>query len=146
MPERAQTTFDFAVGITLFLLVVSFAFAATPGFLAPYQGSGESEAILSDRVATRMATENLTDGQAYVLNGTKVQRLFNDVSAAKSELGVKDTYGLNVTLRRENGTCPADLSTCASNETPPESASVSRSQRVVTIGGESVDLTVRVWR
>lgn len=146
MPERAQTTFDFAVGITLFLLVVSFAFAATPGFLAPYQGSGEGEAILADRVATRMATENLTDGEAYVLNETNVQQFFSDVSAAKSELGVKDAYGLNVTLRREDGTCPAGLSKCASDEAAPESATVSRSQRMVTIDGETVDLTVRVWR
>jgi hypothetical protein len=147
MDERAQTTFDFAVGITLFLLVVGFAFATVPGFLAPYEGGGEAEAIVADRVATELATDRLADGERYVLSASATDDLLAATldDELKGEIGVDAGYGLNVTVWADGRNCPSGVADCRLGGTPPTDATVSTSRRVVSVGGEQADLTVRVW-
>lgn len=52
---RGQTTLDFAIGVTLFLAVLLFAFTFVPGILEPFDVSGEEEPVLSDRIADRVS-------------------------------------------------------------------------------------------
>ncbi len=144
MPERAQTTFDFATGITLFLLVVAFAFTTVPGFLAPYQGGGETESLVADRAADQLVSESLTAGGRYRLTNESIESFFDSGDPA-STLGINDArYGVWVTL---NSTGPASEPVWreATGEQPPDSATVSRSRRVVNWEGRNADLTVEVW-
>lgn len=145
--DRGQTTFDFAVGITLFLLVVAFAFISVPGFIAPYQGGEASETLLADRAASQLATDELAaPGERYALDPDRIDAFFGAADPAAA-LGVGD-YDLNVTLTALNGTEPA-FENRSVGESPSGNAAVSRSRRVVSVPGESgrvwADLTVRVW-
>jgi len=143
--DRAQTTFDFAVGITLFLLVVGFAFSSVPGFIAPYEGGQESESLLADRTADQLVTEDLTaSGERYRLERSRVDDFFGSDPAAELAVGEYDVY---VTL---NSSDPAFTNRSA-GDAPRENDIVSRSRRVVSApksDGTRVraDLTVRVWQ
>lgn len=141
--ERAQTTFDFAVGITLFLLVVGFAFTTVPGFLAPYQGGGETESLVADRTADYLATEKLAAGERYRLTDDSVGTFFDSDTDLGDALGVDTArYGVWVTL---NGTASEFTNRSVRTAPPGPDATLSRSRRVVSYEGDDADLTVRVW-
>lgn len=51
MSERAQTTLDFAMGVSLFAAVLLFVFAFVPGLLSPFTAGTLEETVTSNRVA-----------------------------------------------------------------------------------------------
>lgn len=105
---RGQTTLDFAIGVTVFLAVLLFAFTFVPGILEPFDASGAEEPVLSDRVADRVSGSMLgsperpnvldrfctvaffdgTDPPGCQFQGTTLQDQFN----------LDSTQDLNVTL------------------------------------------------
>lgn len=65
---RAQTTLDFAIGVTMFLTVMLFVFAFVPGILEPFALSGEQDTVLSERLASRLSQGAMADaGAPFVL-------------------------------------------------------------------------------
>jgi hypothetical protein len=56
---RAQTTLDFAIGVTVFLAVLIFAFGFVPGILEPFELGNDEHPKLSDRIADSLAQEKL---------------------------------------------------------------------------------------
>ena len=79
---RAQTTLDFAIGMSFFLLAVAFVFAFVPGMIDPFTGSTQEEMTASNRLADRLATDALASpDEPTVLNETCTRRFF-DTSAA----------------------------------------------------------------
>ena len=46
-----QTTLDFAVGVSVFRIVVAFVLAFVPTMLQPFDGSSQGETALTDRLA-----------------------------------------------------------------------------------------------
>jgi hypothetical protein len=157
---RAQTTIDFAIGISLFLVVVAFVVAFVPTIFTPFE-STESPGT-ADRIATSLGTDRLGDpAEPYVLNGTCTDAFFEQLESGTDAPGgclyntSADTtaalFGLserdvNVTIRRPDGTI-ADRpgGKLAAGPTPPETASVSAATRVVSLSGESRRLLVRTW-
>lgn len=83
--DRGQTTLDFAVGISVFLLTTVAVVAFVPGMLEPFQTGPQESTVIADRVATQLVEETLVeDGKHYILNGTCTLAFFN---ASKSDAG-----------------------------------------------------------
>ena len=56
---RGQTTLDFAIGISIFLLVVVYVLAFVPGMLDPFVQSQEENTIVADRAADHLTQSML---------------------------------------------------------------------------------------
>ena len=106
--DRAQTTIDFAVGISVFLLAVAFVFAILPGTLDPLLDSAQEETVAVDRVADHLAKQALaTPSNPYVLNLACTTYFFGGPSASDcgfsgdnlhDRLGLRDDIEVNVQL------------------------------------------------
>lgn len=107
---RAQSTLDFAIGMSFFLLAVAFVFAFVPGMIDPFTGSVQEEMTASNRLADRLATDALSSpDEPYVLNETCTRRFFDssaapgacafaDGSAVGDRLAVDGRLSVNVTI------------------------------------------------
>ncbi|WP_142856627.1 DUF7287 family protein [Salinigranum halophilum] len=152
--DRGQTTIDFAVGATLFLLTMAFVFAFVPVMFQPFATS-QSDPLVADRVANRLATDVLGDsGEPYVLNATCTQEFFasNSPPAGCSyaydtasdhpnlALGVDADTTLNVTVVDPSGSVVFDAGDDTAN-----AQDVITAQRRVLYDGRSYELFVRVW-
>jgi hypothetical protein len=151
--ERGQTTIDFAVGATLFLLTMAFVFAFVPVMFQPFATS-QTSPLVADRVANRLATDILGDpAEPYVLDGTCTTAFFDGDPAPSGcsyeydtasehphlALGVAGDTDINVTLVDPSGNVD-------SVGDPSEDASdVIIAQRRVFYDGKPYDLYVRVW-
>lgn len=67
---RGQTTLDFAVGVSIFLVVVAFVVAFVPTMLDPFEGGAQEETAAADRLAGELATDILVEDAEtpYVLD------------------------------------------------------------------------------
>jgi len=153
--HRGQTTIDFAVGATLFLLAVAFVFTFVPVMFQPFATS-QSDPLVADRAANRLATDVLGDpAEPYVLNETCTTAFFaanapptgcpdpTDGSLGdhpNPTLGIPDDTRLNVTLVDPSGTVEASVGDSREN-----ARDVITAQRRVLYRGESYELYVRVW-
>lgn len=80
--DRGQTTLDFAVGISVFLLTTVAVVGFVPGMLEPFQTGPQEATVIADRVATQLVESTLTDGgQHYLLNTTCTLAFFNSSKA-----------------------------------------------------------------
>ena len=67
--DRAQTTLDFAVGMSIFLLTVAFVFTFAPNIAEPFSDSGTENTVVADRVASQLVAGTLADpDRPYVLD------------------------------------------------------------------------------
>ncbi|ADJ15567.1 DUF7287 family protein [Halalkalicoccus jeotgali] len=145
MSERAQTGMDFLVGMTVFLIAVGFVFAFVPTMFDPFTGHGVDDDLVADRSAAQLAEDTLVSHPTTpnLLETTETEAFF-ETCPIESELGID---GRNARIAIGSGDDPAVVNgtalTCG--EEPPPGASVSISQRLVSIGGENHRLTVEVW-
>lgn len=96
---RAQTTLDFAIGVTTFLVVVLFLFAFVPGILEPFEVSGEQDVVLSDRLASRLSQDTLADPTApFALDTVCTVRFFDESTSPPASCDYDGT-GLQERLR-----------------------------------------------
>ncbi|WP_255196618.1 DUF7287 family protein [Halorarius litoreus] len=58
---RAQTTLDFAIGTSIFIIVVAFVLAFVPGMLQPFEASTQQETAAADRIADQLVTDVLVE-------------------------------------------------------------------------------------
>lgn len=66
---RAQTTLDFAVGMSVFLLTVAFVLSFAPSIVAPFSESGTEDTVTANRVASDLVEGTLADpDRPYVLD------------------------------------------------------------------------------
>lgn len=66
---RGQTTIDFAIGISIFLLVVAFVIAFIPGLLQPFTESETENTVTANRVANTLSEGMLGDvEEPYILD------------------------------------------------------------------------------
>ena len=57
--DRGQTTLDFALGVSVFLLTAIFVLTFVPGMLEPFEESTQEEISAADRIATQLVEETL---------------------------------------------------------------------------------------
>lgn len=75
---RGQTTLDFAVGMSVFLLTLAFVFTFVPGMLAPFDDTTQAETPAANRVAEDLVTRSLGDADTpYVLDEQCTREFFN---------------------------------------------------------------------
>ncbi|MFC6955137.1 DUF7287 family protein [Halorubellus litoreus] len=111
--DRGQTTQDFAVGISVFLLTVTFTFAFVPSTVTPF-GSPVTDAIpaKSDRVAATVVDTYAEDGSARTLDldemvGEVIGSSDSGVTVSgtdiRNEFGLRTTAQVNVTIQTRSG-------------------------------------------
>jgi hypothetical protein len=109
---RAQTTLDFAIGISVFLLIVLFVFIFIPGTLDPFTVGAQEQTVTSDRVADSLSEGLLGDpAEPYVLDRFCTVEFFAeapdgnppvacryDGADLQEWVGVKSRQSLNITV------------------------------------------------
>lgn len=162
--DRGQTTLDFAIAASTFLLAAAFVFMFVPGMLQPYTGSSDGS-LVADRAATQLGT-NLLGGpdSPHVLDRDCTVEFFDadgntggcrfvaDADDVDAALSIDDTTRINVTVEHLDVTNPGDpvvsldgTRLAAGAERTDGSTSVTSAQRLVTIDDTTYRLYVRVW-
>lgn len=110
---RAQTTLDFAIGASVFLLTVAFVFAFVTGLLAPFDETAQGDTVTADRVADLLSQDLLTEAnERYVLNGSCTAALADDAKLSgcgfdgatlRARLDLSADQSINVTVRGRPG-------------------------------------------
>ncbi|WP_332898686.1 DUF7287 family protein [Haladaptatus sp. CMSO5] len=169
MTERAQTSMDFLVGMSMFLIIVIFVLSFVPGIIAPFNDNVQEDTVTVDRVATQLSKGMLgSNAEPYILNAQCTADFFdasvvgnpNDCNfdpdrnnASVSErFGLSNTQQLNITIERDtDGDGDREIVSSGGillkeGRSPPTStASVVVARRVVYLDGQDVSLVVRMW-
>lgn len=108
---RGQTTIDFAVGISIFLVVLIFIFSFVPTLLEPFTAVKQEDPVVADRVADRLSQGALgSPDQPYILDRTCTVEFFATMGSSppsdcrytgqelSSRVGMDDSVFLNVTI------------------------------------------------
>lgn len=138
--DRGQTTLDFLVGVSVFLVTVGLVLTFIPGMLDPFAGDREVNALAADRATTELTSEVLGHPRdPYATNATRASEFFDPATDVNDRLGLDDSVAVNVTLTTETNRW-------TTGPTPPDRTdSVIAAWRVVDVNGEPADLRVRVW-
>ncbi len=162
--ERAQTVQDFAVGISIFLLVVGAVFLMFPSLFSPYEQAiaDEGPDSQADRIGMLIADNVTGDEATNELTEDEIKYWFNRTDGELPKaVGVSDSTQVNVTLTTlgtdDNG--PVELDGVTPDEAAvgpsPEGRDASTAARIVTVDDDWIDdpadsdpayrLVVRVW-
>ena len=158
---RGQTTIDYAVGVSVFLLTVAFVFAFLPSMFEPFTSEAGDLLVLADRSADLLSADLLVEDltEPSVLNATCTVGFFNTTNADPPDCGygenASDLRGalnvtrpgasVNVTVTDSGSISTVDGTTLAAGERPPPNADVAVAERKVLLDGNQRDLVVRVW-
>ena len=106
--RRGQTTLDFAIGMSIFLLALTFVLVFVPGMLEPFSGGAQSETPAVNRVADDLTQQTLSNAsEPYVLDETCTAELFTsgvpagcnyDGTTLADRVGLRDFAPVNVTI------------------------------------------------
>ncbi|WP_435179156.1 DUF7287 family protein [Halorussus sp. AFM4] len=108
---RAQTTLDFAVGMSVFLLTVAFVVSFLPSMFQPFEGGDGPEVVAADRVADQLARRLLIAGaEPFVLDAPCTAEFFGgpDVGCGfagdplREDVGLSADANVNVRLLGED--------------------------------------------
>lgn len=142
MNRRGQTTLDFLIGTSTFLIAIGIIIAFVPGMIDPFTVGTEGHSVMANRAVDTLAQSELAEPEEpYMMKESAVDAVLNnstDTAAIKNRLGLGDSVDVNVTLTN-------DTTTKWRGPSPPDSRSVTSAWRVVTYGGDRAELTVRVW-
>jgi len=157
--DRGQTTQDFAVGISVFLLTVGFTFGFLPTLLSPFGSPvGDDITAKSDRVAGTIINDFGVDGEPRTLNATQLDAF---VSNNQSDADLRQYFGLrasadiNITVLnvKDGGTRavlqPPSLTRMTAGDDYRSQTPAASTTRVVLVSGGHCDvqclLVIRVW-
>lgn len=161
--DRGQTTLDFAVGMSTFLVAVAFVMAFVPGMLQPFVGGAQEETVAADRTASDLSGGLLVDtDDPHLLNATCTEAFFDrsspggcgfdgewgdgDTNYLNDAVGIRPPAALNVTVRNESGVVRIDGTLLrAGQSVPRRHTGVVVAQRIVRVEGDTARLYVRVW-
>lgn len=171
--NRGQTTLDFAVGTSVFLLAVVFVIVYAPTLFDPFAGGTGAKLLVADRAATSLSGDFLVASTAEpgTLSAACVGTFF-DVGLDETVQGSNctgtdlekfddpDGFGELLSLDGRRATVTVhELDSPASNPTQPEWADgpltrsnddsvpsdIAVATRTVSIEGQQYRLTVQVW-
>ncbi|MFC7045638.1 hypothetical protein ACFQH6_09685 [Halobacteriaceae archaeon GCM10025711] len=157
--HRGQTTIDFIVGMSVFLLTIGYVFSFIPGMFVPFDSGSGTNVVVADRSAAHLAEHALGDpGSPAVLNDTCTEAFFDtttpdppgcqfdeDASNLDEALGIDPRRSVNVTIRDDGSIHVLDGTRLAAGSSPPPDAEVVVARRVVLLDGDYYLLHVRVW-
>ncbi|UHH26114.1 DUF7287 family protein [Halobacterium noricense] len=144
--SRAQTTMDFAAGVSIFLVTVAFAFAFVPGIITPFADPDVGDPVSANRIADDLVTDRLASpNQPYALDTERTAAFFADGDAI-SELALRDYKSANVTLVTTAGdVATIDGERAAAGQSVSADADATVAWRSVTVVGDRYELVVKVW-
>ena len=171
---RGQTSLDFAVGVSVFLLALIAVFTFVPGTLGPFTGGGQEDIVAGNRVAASLSEGLLGDpAQPHSLNRTCTVAFFQDSAPAycnfeggtlAERVGLGDDKQVNVTLRSNltsdgdagdvlcwSGSAIVERDNCGGGtpftigDTPPDSGTSVSARRIVDIEGIDATMLVELW-
>ncbi|MFB6102827.1 MAG: hypothetical protein ABEJ73_09705 [Haloplanus sp.] len=108
--ERGQTTIDFAIGTSVFLVTVAFVVAFVPGIFQPFTDGPQEELATIDRAADTIVYDLLDGGDdtsaldrtctIALLNDTATDTgcPFDDAEPLADQIGLSTGHHVNVTL------------------------------------------------
>lgn len=169
---RGQTLPDFAVGIAIFLLTITFISLFIPQMTLPYEN--QEQTVVVQRAASDLGNHMLADGQTPSRLDRTCTLAFFDLHAddgcafdaadpLTDQLGIASTYDVNVTLRNASSDVPNSsllcvstgsiVSDCGSGDSPlatgppvPEGdRSVSLARQRVFVGQVEAEAVLEVW-
>lgn len=158
--SRGQTLHDFAIGMTIFLLVIGYVFAFVPSLFTPFTPETDSTSVRVDRTADLLTRDALAENAsaAGLLNSTCTGEFFatTDPSAycrfEKSNIqtiaALPARTNVNVTMRHNGGiaTHPTTGTVLARGPSAEEAGGrVIRAVRIVTLLGSDYQFVVRLW-
>ncbi|UIO98513.1 hypothetical protein Hbl1158_08035 [Halobaculum sp. CBA1158] len=162
--DRGQTTIDYAIGVSVFLLVVAFVFAFSPSLTAPFTGDATDAVVVADRSADRLANDLLVADPARpaALDAACTAGFFDTtepVGDCRYETDASDltgALGIGSPVRTANVTLVdgdeirtlgdgGNAVRLAAGPSPPRGADVSVARRAVLLDGSDAIVVVRVW-
>lgn len=149
--ERGQTLNDYAMGISVFLLAVTFVVAFVPSIFAPFTAPIDDDTTArADRGATRVLTTLSKDDARNVLSVNRTNSFFEDGNATtlRESIGVPATSDLNVSVVDPETGEVARVGTPGVDATagnPVRDGPTAAATRVVVLNESTYLLTVRVW-
>lgn len=155
---RGQLSFDFLIGMSVFLIAIGFVFGLAHGAFEPFATDSGENMIAAERGAARLVEDALvvSPDRPGVLDRQCAVELFNGDSSVPSDcryttedlndaLGIKDTMGVNVTVEDGGVIRSVDGTPLAAGPTSPPEQGVVVAQRIVFLDGDESKLLVRVW-
>lgn len=161
--DRGQTLYDFAIGMTIFLLVIGYVFAFVPGLFEPFTPETDSSPVRADRTVDFLTEDLLAEnGTDAALNDTCTEVFFGtngtpsnacsrlsatgDETLVRDRAALPDSTSINVTLVR-NGSIATDSGDLFALGPDPDTATgrVIRAVRVVSFDGRDHQFEVRIW-
>jgi hypothetical protein len=170
---RAQTTLDFTLGVSIFLLVLLTVFAFMPATLLPFTQSAQEETVGTNRVADLLVQDILVSpGEPYLLDPACTAALLSDSTGQgcafdgatlKPRLDLPDRSNINITIHGNTAagnellcwdaadkrvvgeSAGACDSEFRAGPNPPSASSTMTARRVVSIRGMTGSLEVRMW-
>lgn len=171
---RGQTAYDYAIGVSVFLVVVFGVFAFVPTmFDSAESGNRGQEAITADRAVDALVEGGLaTSKTPYHLDGDCLVAFFDGVTDCgfdgtrntAQNLGFQEHRSVNVTVEVDlngdgardrlcwTGTAVERVNTCGASGVPLTAGSsaaqneqFATATRVARIAGQRVFVVVRVW-
>jgi hypothetical protein len=144
--DRGQTTIDFAIGISVFLVAAAFAFAFLPGIITPFSNDSVADPVTANALADDLAGDRLGDpAQPHVLDAAATAEFFSQTDPVDA-LPVPGFRSVNATLIDDTGSVASVNGTrAAAGPRVPSSGDVTVAWRTVTLDGDRLELRVRVW-
>lgn len=110
---RAQTTLDFAIGVSVFLLTLVIVFAFVPATLQPFTQTAQEEPVATNRIADLIVMDTVAEpGQPYLLDPACTAALLSDGAddgcgfdgaSLTTRLDLPDRHRLNITIQGPTG-------------------------------------------
>jgi hypothetical protein len=167
--DSAQTSLDFLVGISIFLLVFIFVYSFIPGMFTPFNSNSDELTMTADRVAAALVEVNLSQGTADaklpgIINNSSLKNFIIDLQDSAKSLsfrkslgltrnGGDDAYNLEIVIEKQG--MPQEI---YNNGATQGYTNVGQSKRFVIIRNPDKDktdylnypgimatITVRVW-
>lgn len=157
--DRGQTLPDFAVGIAIFLLTITFVVTFIPQLALPFED--QEQPVVAERIASDLSKSQLAErDEPSMLNESRTLSFFEDEPEA-DQLGVDPTYSVNITLRNASSDARESKVLCKEGESiddcdggtalavgpsvPQDDRSVSTARAGAFTEGTDAVLEVRVW-
>lgn len=161
--ERGQTTIDYSIGISIFLVVLSFTLLFVPSLISPFTESTQDQKVISNKVADTVSksllvesvstpfvldsecTEEFFDGDGSVASCTFDVAVDGDQWDLNDAVGVREGVFVQVTIEDSSGVVTHNGVDLEAGPDPGGITGVTIAKRIVRLDGDTYTLFVRVW-
>lgn len=113
--DRGQTLPDFAIGIAIFLITISFVVVFVPQLTLPFDE--QEQPAVAERVTSDLSKNLLAERETpSMLNESRTVSFFGDDIEA-DRLGIDSKYAVNITLRDTPSDASGSTVLCADEAT-----------------------------